>query len=174
LHQIRGAVAVGREHAHPDACGRVDFDVVQQEGGLENPHDLADHRADVVALVQVGHQDIELVPADAGHGVRFPHAPLEPLGHRLQQQVPGGVPQRVVDLLEVIQVEKEHRQVLPVAPRLRQLEREEVHEQLAVGEVGERVVQCLVPDGFLPLGSPGDVAGDPGKPDGDAVGIRQG
>ena len=57
----------------------------------------------------------------------------------LQQLVPGGVAQRVVDLLEPVQVHEDHGEPVPVAMGLREGDGEAVFEEAAVGEVGERV-----------------------------------
>ena len=65
---------------------------------------------------------------------------------RAQQLVAGVVAERVVDDLEVVEVEEEQREA--AAPRRRRAERvaEAVEQQRAVREAGERVVQRVVAD----------------------------
>src|SRR3712207_6921829 len=53
-----------------------------------------------------GHR--ELVAAEAGHLVPGPHAAPQPLGDGDQHLVAGGVPARVVDVLEVVERSEEH------------------------------------------------------------------
>jgi hypothetical protein len=61
--------------------------------------------------------------------------------------------------------------VLAVAARLGQFQGEKVQEELAVGKVGEGVVQGLVSDDFFALGAPGDVARDSGEADDRPFGV---
>ena len=83
----------------------------------------------------------ELVAAQPRGGV----AGGEPLGEaaraRLQQLVAGRVAERVVDLLEVVEVDEQHRE--PLVLRVARVERvlQPVDEQRAVGEPGQPVVE---------------------------------
>ena len=54
-------------------------------------------------------QDQELVAAEPGHRVRGAHHAFETRGDRLQGPVAGGVPETVVDVLEAVDVEIQHR-----------------------------------------------------------------
>ena len=98
---------------------------------------------DLLALIgpgALGHDD-ELVPAEAGDGVAGTRSGGEAGGDGTQQRVAGVVPERVVDDLEPVDVDEQHRQRSrrPVAPlgRLGQ----PVGEQRAVGQVGHGVVE---------------------------------
>ena len=73
--------------------------------------DLARNVADVFRPGDVGEDDIELVAADPGHGVRLPDVSLNLAGDLFQQLVPGLVAQRVVDLLEPVEVQEQDRQL---------------------------------------------------------------
>ena len=97
---------------------------------------IADRRAQVQALafehhgggqhgedpvhegVQVGHfdrEDRELVAAQARDGVARAQRVAQPLAGDLQQPVTGGVAERVVDPLEVVEVEERDHRGLPPA-----------------------------------------------------------
>ncbi len=65
----------------------------------------------------------------------------ESLGGGLQQAVTGVVAERVVDVLEVVEVEEQDCDTLARALRERQCVLDAVAEQAAVGEQGERVVE---------------------------------
>ena len=82
----------------------------------------------------------ELVAAEPRHGVRFAHRGGEPLRDRLQQLVARVVTERVVDPLEVIEVEEEARDVRAVALRLGEDLLQPLVEQRPVREAGEDVV----------------------------------
>ena len=57
----------------------------------------------------LGQQDRELVAAEPGHGVRRAQRARQPLADQLEQAVAVVVAERVVDLLEVVEVHDHHR-----------------------------------------------------------------
>ena len=61
------------------------------------------------------------------------------VGHRAQDLVAGEVPERVVDLLEAVEVEHDERRPLVVAPAARELGGEVLLEAAPVPEPGQRV-----------------------------------
>ena len=71
-------------------------------------------------------QDRELVAAEPRGGVDRAHAVLQPPRDLLQHLVAGGVPEAVVDVLEVVDVEEQHR-----------------HGQLVAALGGERVLDAV-------------------------------
>ena len=101
-------------------------------------------RLDVVA------QHHELVAAEAGDGVARPHERAQALGRLDEQLVADLVAQAVVDDLEAVEVEEQHRagQLAPFDAGQRP--RQAIEEELAVGQSGHRVVGGLV--GELQLG----------------------
>ena len=120
-----------------------------------------------VGLTQVGQQPLgdgryrrvvahafqhhhKLVAAQArGHGVTRLHArqrvaraqrELQALRDLAQQLVAGAMAQRVVDLLEAVEVHEQHREAVPrVALRMRNGTRQALHHGLAVGQLRQRV-----------------------------------
>ncbi len=59
--------------------------------------------------LDVGGEDDELVATDAGHGVVWPNDGGQLLGHTAQHGVPHRMTLRVVDLLEPIEIDEQHR-----------------------------------------------------------------
>ena len=100
--------------------------------------------------------DGELVAAHARDRVRLAHQRPQPLGHHLEQPVAGGMAERVVHGLEVVEIEHVDRHHL-AAPDAREGLLEALVEEHAVGKPGQRIVQRHVHD--LGLGAPllGDV-----------------
>ena len=96
-----------------------------------------------------GHEQRELVAAEARHRVALADVLLDPLGHLAQQLVADRVAERVVDDLEAVEVEEEDGQPLVVAVGLRHGERQAVVEEEAVGQVRQRVVEGEVLDLLL-------------------------
>ena len=81
----------------------------------------------------------------------------QPAGHRLEEPVPGLVAERVVGVLEVVEVDEEGGHRLAVAPGPHQHPVGPVEDQLAVGQPGQRVVQGPVGEQLLELLALGDV-----------------
>jgi hypothetical protein len=88
-------------------------------------------------------QDGELVAAETGDRVAFPDDVPEPPCQLDQQEVARLVPERVVDLLEAVEVEEHHRRRVPVASGGREGLAEAVAEERSVRERGEGVVERL-------------------------------
>ena len=69
-------------------------------------HETSNNRLDFVGRVGVGKQDYELVAPVSGHKVAVANA-FEPApGKSLQQVVAHSVPVTVIDVLEVVEIEK--------------------------------------------------------------------
>jgi hypothetical protein len=60
----------------------------------------------------IGLDDGEFVAADAGDRVGVPHAAAQSSGHRPQQLVADRMSERIVDVLELIEIEAQHREPL--------------------------------------------------------------
>src|SRR5438128_48594 len=75
---------------------------------------------------------------------RRAHHALEAPGHLDEEVVADGVAERVVDHLEAVEVEEQHRHAPRPAPRPGQRLAQPVHEQAAVGQPRQRVVQGAV------------------------------
>ena len=113
-----------------------------RDGQLERVEDaLGDHLGGRLGVGAVLQAHGELVAAEAGDHVAGAHAGAQALRDRDQQLVPDGVAERVVDRLEVVDVDEQHRQL-----RARAGERvaHAGDEQRAVRQVGQRVVEGLV------------------------------
>ena len=113
--------------------------------------DAAGELARVLRLAEPGHDDGELVAAEAGHVGRqrllggpdlvLPVAAggAQPERHLLEELVARLVAQRVVDPAEVVQVDEERRHQLAAPPRLLQ----RLRQPLLVGEpVGQARSGC--------------------------------
>ena len=162
LEQLAHHAVALAEQRHADAAGGV-VQVARQHVGLaQRGQDAFGHRARAGRRVQrlfaaVFQQDHELVSAQAGDRVALGHAGAQALGHQLQQQVALLVTQRVVEHLEVVQVD-EHQRAFARARRVGQRRVQPVHEQLAVGQLGEGVVEGQVLDLLFGQLALGDVA----------------
>ena len=121
----------------------------RRKGRADRFEDLVRDLESVLVGGQARDQHRELVAAQARHGVPLADAAAQPLGHSPQQLVAGRVPERVVDDLESVEVEKEHREPLGQPGRLRDRHREPVVEEEAIGEPRQGVVKRQALDLFL-------------------------
>ena len=145
-------IAGGREIGERDADGRVgeDLAAVEHERLLEQVVDAA-CGGDGVTVGRGLEQDRELVAADARDRVAARGRGCEPRADRREQPVARDVAERVVDGLEVVEVEHQHGN-----RRLRRVVAlERVHdaaaEEGAVREARRQVVEGLVGEPVLEL-----------------------
>ena len=95
------------------------------------------------SVLGAGQQDHELVAADACERVGRPEQRLEARADRLQQQIAGRVAERVVDLLEAVEVDHHQRERLGSRAAPRQL-LEAVEQEPAVRKARELIVEGVV------------------------------
>ena len=105
----------------------------------------------------VGEADDELVAAETRGGVLFPQAGREPRGDRRQQQIADRVAERVVDVLEPVEVEEQHGKLAAPAMRAGDRLSDPVREQRAVGQAGQRVVMRHVDHALVGEAALGDL-----------------
>jgi hypothetical protein len=104
-----------------------------------------------------GQHDCEFVAAETGDEVVAPDLGAQPLGHQLQQAVAHRVAKTVVDVLEQIEIDVEHRHI-PVGG-LAALERlaQPFPEQIPVRQIGQAVMMGHMRDPRLGLAALGDI-----------------
>jgi hypothetical protein len=89
-------------------------------------------------------QDHELVAAHSTNSVRVAQRALHAVGHRDQQVVAGLVAERVIDILEIVEIDVQRRAPRPAASISRQQLFDPVHDERAVGQARQRIVHGLV------------------------------
>ena len=110
----------------------------------------------VFGLLDVALHDGELVAAEPADGIDLADAGLQPLGDGAQQFVADRMAERIVDLLEMIDVDREHGKAAAAAHVGDRL-LDALAEHHAIGQAGERVVAGHVGDALLGLAALGDV-----------------
>ena len=89
-------------------------------------------------------EDRELVAALASGDVAGPDRAAQAMGDLDEEPVAGPVAERVVDDLEVVEVEEQHRDVRAAPPAALERPFEVLAEEDAVGQPGQRVVEGVV------------------------------
>ncbi len=127
-----------------DAHRRTDepLAVVERERGTQLGHDPVGDAPRLVGIGDRVEDDPEFVAADARDGVARAHAAHEPLADGDEQPVAHEVAEALVDDLEPVEAEQDHRDG-PGVVRLVAGEgvRDPVGQELAIGEPGRRVVE---------------------------------
>jgi hypothetical protein len=91
-------------------------------------------------------EDGELVAAEPRNGIAVARNLAHTVRQHPQQRIAGRMSERVVDLLEAVEVEKEQRHTAPRAPEVGHCRVQVLAKQRAIGEIGEAVVVSHVPD----------------------------
>ncbi len=112
----------------------------------------------LLAVGDVLEQHRELVAAEARGGVGPADALVEAPRDLLQHLVARGVAEAVVDRLEVVEVEEDHREAALLAPAAGERVADALREQGAVGQAGDAVVERLVGELLLERLALADVA----------------
>ena len=97
-----------------------------------------------LAVADVVEQHGELVAAEASGHVRAARAGVESARELDEHLVAGRVAQRVIDRLEVVEVDEDHRRGALVAPSARDRLTNLLREHRAVGEAGDGIVKRLM------------------------------
>ena len=154
---------------NPDAGGHREAETVLRHGLADRSHDPLGEQARVVGVAQ-GAEHHELVAAETGDGVGPPQGAREPPGHLDEHLVAGLMPERVVDHLEVVEVDEQQGYATGAALQGQEGLGKPVHECGPVGQACHRVVQRLVGEGLLRLDLGGYVPRDAkGADDGSVV-----
>ena len=166
--QLLPGLPIVREQGHADGhADRHRLAVDRKRFGhlLDDPL-----RRGTVGVRRIGRQrqhDGELVAAQPCDEIVRAHGRRQAFGHRGQQLVARGVAQSVVDRLEPLEVQAQHRDPAVGACRLLQHLAQSLVEQHPVAEAGQRVIVrhetyfgvCLVPFGHVLVGRHPTAAG---------------
>ncbi len=156
-HQRAGIDRVLGEHAQADAGTDVAFVLVELVAGAQRAEQAFGGQGRLAAVGRF-EQDDELVAAESGHRILGTDAVEQPRGRLLEQLVAGDMAERVIDHLEVVEIDEHHAETFARALGARQRQVQAVVEQRPVGQPGQFVVRRQVLDALLRLAHLGDVA----------------
>ena len=130
---------------------------------LEGVEDPLHHVSRVVPIVEVVEQDREFVSSEARHRVLGAQGRLQDLADLHQELIARNVSQGVVHHLEPIEIEEQSGELEGgAALEARHRGAQAVHEQRAVRQAGEGVMERVVKEAFLRPPPLGDVRADRG------------
>ena len=135
-----GSSAVTREARHADAHPHVERHLVDHHRLLDARDQPLGDRLELRRVTRrLRRQHRELVAAQARHQTLRSDRLRQPRAEVAQQLVAEVVAERVVDLLEAIEVEQHHRELLVACLRRRDPPVQVRAEPLAVGQAGQLV-----------------------------------
>ncbi len=140
-----GHGTAGPTDRRPDAGGQPQRPSLDVEGVGQHVGDFVGDPVGLVPGGQVLADEHELVPRKSSDRVTRPQDAAEPLGDRDEDLVTDMVSVIVVDLLEVVEIGEQHRHQRAVAGGSHHRLVQALHQQGAVRQPGERVVERLLP-----------------------------
>ena len=140
--QLVGAAAVAGVERNADAGRDLYFVPLQFHHAGQGTDQLVGHQRGLQRRVLAFEHANELVAAQASQQIAAPQVRSQATRHFDQQVVTDRVPERVIDLLELIKVQEEHSQLPLLALRLGDGITQMVIAQQAVGQASQRVVMC--------------------------------
>jgi hypothetical protein len=100
-------------------------------------------------LAEVLEHDHEFVAPETGNRIPLRTQLLKPLADLLQQAIAHVVPERVVERLEIVEVDEQQGALALAAHARRDGYPQAVVQQAAVRQAGQRVIEGEMPDLFL-------------------------
>ena len=124
----------------PIAGGGVTLVAAQLQRLAEHLQQVAGDAFDVVGFGGFIENDDEFVAAEPRHDVARAQCMAQPVGDLHQQEVAGVVSQRIVDDLEAVEIDEQHRELPLIAPRRLDRIAQQFVEHLPVRQIGQTVV----------------------------------
>ena len=100
-----GSLGLGRVGRNADAHGDAHFRVAERIGSRQSIANLRRQHAGTGEIGQICLQDGKLVAAQTADEIGLADAALEALADRLEQQIAGRMSERVIDVLEPVEIE---------------------------------------------------------------------
>ena len=140
----RGPVA----RIQADAYRRCDVELTtfEVERRRYRRQELGGHAGGIPRCAQVGQGHEEFVAAQAGDDVGIAQRRLDASRRFLEQFVAGLVSERIVDGLEIVQVDEQQRRRGIVTARQREHALEALGQERAIGQAREHVMPCEILD----------------------------
>ena len=163
-HQTFGIGAIVRVEADADAGIDMQFMVIHDERRSQRIQHLLRDQCGIVAAGQQRQAQHEFIAAETGYTIAFTQTLLQAICHQLQHAITDLVSERIVDVLEMIQIDEEHRHLRLTAVRLRHSLLDPVLQKQAVRQSGKRIVMRHVDNPFLRFLALGDIFDDKDGP----------
>ena len=160
--QVDDVLGIARAEGDADARGEEHLVLVQLQRAAHLGQERACQLRNRSAVVGIGrqalHEQRELIPGEPSHHGLLRQRARQALGQHFERAIAGAVAEGVVDLLEAVHVQVQHRHHLSSAQRTRDGLLQQVVELHAVRDLGERVVTRQIAYAAFGALAVGDVA----------------
>ena len=172
LQQLLDLDAVPREERHADTRADDHLLVMDLKGLIDRLDQALAQEIGLSGAMRAHLHHGELVAAEPGTGIRLANAGGDPLGHRDQEIVAREVAERIVDVLEVVEIDQQQGDRLVASAGLGDSVLQAVVQQDPIGQPGQRVVMRHVVNLLLGSLALGYVVEHPDETIGRALGSR--
>ena len=98
--------------------------------------------------VHIGHEDQKFITTQSTDNFFFGAAPDQSVGDFNQQLIPDIMPESVIDLFEVVEINQGYGKAAAVTGERLFCPSQVVHHRAAIGETGQHIAMRLFPDGL--------------------------
>ncbi len=151
------ALAVLRIKSDADAGRGMHVDLCHPHGRLQHLHHAIRQSPRVVRMIDRGHQQHELIAADACDRIGGTYQSRQAAGDLLQELIAGCMSQGIVHEFEAVEIAHHQRERPPIAVGPRHRLRQTIIEEYAIGQPRERIVRGEMPQlaggGLEPAGA---------------------
>ena len=154
-HDVGRAYAAVVDQRDPDAGADDDRMALDRIGRAQRRDHPRSHRLQRRLVGRGGGDHRELVAAEARDEVVAAQGPGEPIGHAADQVVADVMPERIVDVLEMVEVDVEHRGGRSAMAHLIDHRLQALAEVAAVRQAAQRIVQRQMPQPVFAFGDRG-------------------
>lgn len=154
---FRGAAALGKD-GDADAEGQANFPAADLNGLGGTANNLFGAMLNVSYGAEFRHHNDELVPTQPRYCVRFANRGEQALPYGCEKNIAVDVAERIVDLLEPVDVNEEDRSLLVEILCSKDRLVETLVEQGAIGEAGQVIVKREIVDVIRAAAVLGDIA----------------
>ena len=140
LDQRFRILGVGRVHADADAGRHMQLVFANRMWHRQRSQYLVGGQGSVFHMLVRRYQDYEFVATLPAHRIGTAHAVRQAPRNRLQQLVAGRMSERIVDVLEIVQIQKQHRERRSAPFRQSDGLRDAIVQQEPVRQAGQEIV----------------------------------
>ena len=168
FHGVHGSIGIAEEifsgeavlgkNRDADAEGQHDFSAADFDRIGCAANDLFSAALNVSYRAEFGHDNDELVSTHPGDGVGFANDGEQALPYCREEYIAVGMAKRIVDLLEVVDVNEEDRSLVSVVLCSKDRLAETLVQERAIGQAGEMIVMRQIVDVIGAVTVFGDIA----------------
>lgn len=145
--------AVSGADTDPNTCGQDNFPLIELKRIAKCHQDVRGRRNGFLGTFRLPQYHNEFIPSQASNRIRFSDDTLKSCGGQLQQIVPGFMSQCVIDGFEIVEIDKQDRNIPSIGSRLGDCRIQPFNHEKTIRKACEGIIIGLILDsrflGFL-------------------------